>query len=75
MLFMIDYTTRSAPQIKVCKFVNHASDSIEAIKRFMNWFFRNHPDDAVKLQEVTEIEFIGDLANIDIIDDIIEGKI
>lgn len=67
MLFKIDYTQLSDRSRKT-KFVNHAADKTEAVTRFMDWFFRAHPRDSVLPREVTEIEFIGDLSGIDLID-------
>lgn len=72
MLYKIDYKTRSGKTGE--KFVNNAADRTEAVKRFMDWFFANNPDDAVKPTATMEIEFTGDLSQIDFIDAAIAEK-
>lgn len=71
MLYKIDFTRRK-DMSKVTKWVNHAANSTEAVTRFMDWFFRKHPDDAVKPHSVMEVELIGDMGAIDLIDEAVK---
>lgn len=57
MLYKIDYSTRSGST--ATKWVNHAADKVEAMTRFMDWFFSRHSGDAVRIDQTTEVEFTG----------------
>lgn len=74
MLFKIDYAEKSADEtVLATKWVNFASDKTEAVKRFMNWFFAEHRSSKVRIDLITEVEFVGDLTAIDAIDETIRG--
>ena len=72
MLYKIDYETRSGNSGS--KWENFAADKTEAVKRFMDNFFRTNPGDAVRIDLVTEVEIIGDLSGVDFIDDAVESR-
>ncbi len=69
MLYKIDYITRNKSRVGE-KYVNFAADRTEGVSRFMEWFFANHPEDAVRIDHVMEIEIVGDLTGLDLIDSV-----
>lgn len=74
MLFKIDYAEKYADEtVLATRWVNFASDRTEAVKRFMNWFFAEHRSSKVRIDLITEVEFVGDLTAIDAIDETIRG--
>ena len=72
MLHKIDYTTRNERKAGT-RWVNHAADSTEAVKRFMNDFFVRSPDDAVRIDLITTVEIAGDMSGIDLIDEAVSN--
>ena len=74
MLFKVDYTKRGDGRESTdSKWVNFVADKTEALKRFMDWFFSTAPAYRVRVDGITEVEFVGDLSGIDLIDGAIEG--
>jgi len=73
MLYKIDYTRRSDLSTG-SKWVNHAADKTEAIKRFLAAFFKATKFDGIRIDLITEVEIIGDLSDIDLIDEAVAEK-
>jgi len=69
MLYKIDYTIASEDGRKVAtKWINHAADQTQAVKRMMNWFFENNPNSKIRLDSVMGVEITGDMSAVDVID-------
>ena len=73
MLYKLDYTTRNKKE-QGTKWVNFAADRTEAVTQFMDWFFAKQPDDAVRVELVTEVQIVGDMGAIDLIDQVAKPK-
>lgn len=70
MLYKIDYTARgNGIESSGTKWVNNVADHVEATKRFMEWFFLAQPGCRVRMAGITEVELIGDLSGVDLIDE------
>jgi hypothetical protein len=65
MLYKIDYTKRSDRE-RESQFVDFVVDSTEAVKKFMNNFFKDHPHDAVRIEGITQVEIIGDASSLNL---------
>jgi low affinity Fe/Cu permease len=70
MLYKIDYTTRNMRDTG-SRFINLAINKTEAVKAFMDWFHDKYQADAVRIDLITEIEFVGDGSALAEIDDAI----
>jgi len=68
MLYKVDFVRRN-DRSAGAKWVNHAANHEEALTRFMDWFFRTHPDDAVRPERILEVSLIGDMSCVDLIDE------
>jgi hypothetical protein len=63
MLYKINYTKKSDE--KECSLmVDHVADYVAATRKFMYWFFLNHPNDSVRIESLTQVEVIGDATKI-----------
>jgi hypothetical protein len=69
MLYKINFRTRSNTDETHSRWVRFATDRTEAVTRFMDWFFKQAPDDAVRVEEVMEVSLVGDMSAIEAIDD------
>lgn len=72
MVYKIDYTDRNNRALHE-RFVKMAADKTEAVTRFMDWFFRANPDNAVRIELITAIEFTGDMAAMESLEDGMEA--
>jgi len=59
MVYKFDFTKRND---KSCGsvLIDYVADEVEATKKFMRDFFVENPGDAVRIDSIRQVEFIGD---------------